>query len=98
MNTKKAKLPPELIDQLVASFERAKVRTARELVDRCAKHPDNRNMEDVGFRIAETLKKEHPGDEEILMFAIEYMMEKAKHQGCGPNADHDCPMKECNAN
>lgn len=98
MTSKNVKLPPELIDQLVDSFRRAKVRTAQEIVDRCARHPDNKNMEDVGIHISETLKKEHPGDEEMLMFALQYCLEKAEHQGCGPNADHDCPAKNCNDN
>jgi len=92
------RLPPKLIDQLCDAYKSTRMRAAQELVERCAKHPDNKNMEDVGFRIAETLKTEYPNDEEMLTFAIEYMMEKAKHQGCGPDADHDCPMKNCNAN
>ena len=93
MTSKKVELPPEIIDRLCASIQNAKIKTARKLVDRCAAHPDNKSMEDVGIRIAETLKKEHPGNEEMLMLAVKYMTEKAVHQGCGPDADHDCPWK-----
>lgn len=70
-----------------------KITTARALVDECAKHPDNKNMVDVGMRIGKELNEQYPGDDKMLGYALEYMTEKAVHQGCGPNADHDCPWK-----